>query len=96
MQVGYITKNKKTRTLNPTLASSAPHPPSRREGDKVFQTSESGLRFLELREGDGPMPKPGQTVVVDWVGYTEGYKVGRCKLDPGLKAPWFQKFNLMT
>ena len=22
-------------------------------------------------------------------------KVGRCKLDPGLKAPWFQKFNLM-
>lgn len=20
---------------------------------------------------------------------------GRCKLDPGLKAPWFQKFNLL-
>ena len=21
-------------------------------------------------------------------------EVGRCKLDPGLKVPWFQKFNL--
>ena len=24
--------------------------------------------------GDGPSPRPGQTVVVEWVGYTAGYQ----------------------
>ena len=48
---------------------------SLREGDKEFNTSESGLRYIDLREGDATkVPKKGDVVVVDWVGYTAGYQ----------------------
>lgn len=33
----------------------------------------SGLQFKDLREGTGEAPKPGDTLVVDWSGYTIGY-----------------------
>ncbi|GER39237.1 peptidyl-prolyl cis-trans isomerase [Striga asiatica] len=33
----------------------------------------SGLQYKDLRMGDGPTPKIGETVVVDWDGYTIGY-----------------------
>lgn len=33
----------------------------------------SGLQFKDLRMGTGPTPKEGETVVVDWDGYTIGY-----------------------
>ncbi|KAG4152745.1 hypothetical protein ERO13_D04G141000v2 [Gossypium hirsutum] len=33
----------------------------------------SGLQYKDLRVGDGPTPKMGDTVVVDWDGYTIGY-----------------------
>jgi len=46
-------------------------------GDKIFTTSDSGLRFLDIREGTGPQPSVGQICVVDWVGYTEGYQAKR-------------------
>ncbi|KAJ1443276.1 FKBP-type peptidyl-prolyl cis-trans isomerase domain [Sesbania bispinosa] len=35
--------------------------------------TESGLQYKDLRPGDGPKPKMGETVVVDWDGYTIGY-----------------------
>ncbi|KAJ4720339.1 Peptidylprolyl isomerase [Melia azedarach] len=35
--------------------------------------TESGLQFKDLRVGNGPTPKMGETVVVDWDGYTIGY-----------------------
>ncbi|OMO87738.1 hypothetical protein CCACVL1_08793 [Corchorus capsularis] len=35
--------------------------------------TESGLQYKDLRVGDGPTPKIGETVVVDWDGYTIGY-----------------------
>ncbi|KAI8468076.1 MAG: putative FKBP-type peptidyl-prolyl cis-trans isomerase 7, chloroplastic [Monoraphidium minutum] len=38
-----------------------------------FTKTDSGLQFLDLREGAGEAPRPGQTVVVDWSGYTIGY-----------------------
>ena len=43
-------------------------------GDVPFTQSPSGARFADLRVGDGPSPRPGQTVVVEWVGYTAGYQ----------------------
>ncbi|KAK4265163.1 hypothetical protein QN277_026249 [Acacia crassicarpa] len=38
-----------------------------------YTETESGLQYKDLRVGDGPNPKVGDTVVVDWDGYTIGY-----------------------
>ncbi|CAN6242567.1 unnamed protein product, partial [Urochloa humidicola] len=38
-----------------------------------YTETESGLQYKDLRVGDGPFPKRGETVVVDWDGYTIGY-----------------------
>ncbi|XP_057550783.1 uncharacterized protein LOC130828800 isoform X2 [Amaranthus tricolor] len=38
-----------------------------------YTETESGLQFKDLRMGTGPTPKTGDTVVVDWDGYTIGY-----------------------
>ncbi|KAK3228904.1 hypothetical protein Dsin_000785 [Dipteronia sinensis] len=38
-----------------------------------YTETESGLQYKDLRPGFGPTPKIGQTVVVDWDGYTIGY-----------------------
>ena len=32
----------------------------------------SGLQYQDLRPGEGPVPKPGASVTVDWDGYTIG------------------------
>lgn len=34
-------------------------------------TTASGLRIQDLREGDGPSPKMGQTVTVNYIGWLE-------------------------
>ncbi|XP_042500517.1 peptidyl-prolyl cis-trans isomerase FKBP19, chloroplastic isoform X3 [Macadamia integrifolia] len=38
-----------------------------------YAETESGLQYKDLRAGSGPTPKMGETVVVDWDGYTIGY-----------------------
>ncbi|RLM74806.1 peptidyl-prolyl cis-trans isomerase FKBP19, chloroplastic [Panicum miliaceum] len=38
-----------------------------------YTETESGLQYKDLRVGDGPSPKKGEIVVVDWDGYTIGY-----------------------
>ncbi|XP_044489119.1 peptidyl-prolyl cis-trans isomerase FKBP19, chloroplastic isoform X1 [Mangifera indica] len=38
-----------------------------------YTETESGLQYKDLRPGSGPTPKMGETVVVDWDGYTIGY-----------------------
>ncbi|KAK7304303.1 hypothetical protein VNO77_45171 [Canavalia gladiata] len=38
-----------------------------------YTETESGLQYKDLRRGNGPKPKMGETVVVDWDGYTIGY-----------------------
>ncbi|KAM6570591.1 hypothetical protein CsatB_018576 [Cannabis sativa] len=38
-----------------------------------YTQTESGLQYKDLRVGEGPTPKMGDTVVVDWDGYTIGY-----------------------
>jgi len=39
------------------------------EGD--FTTTDSGLKYYDIVVGDGPMPEPGQTVVVHYTGWLE-------------------------
>lgn len=36
-----------------------------------LQRTRSGLRYVELAEGDGPYPRHGQTLVVHYTGWTE-------------------------
>ncbi|XAR48252.1 Peptidylprolyl isomerase [Bertholletia excelsa] len=38
-----------------------------------YTETDSGLQYKDLRVGSGPTPKVGETVVVDWDGYTIGY-----------------------
>jgi len=38
-----------------------------------YVSTPSGLQYSDLVEGKGPSPKAGQTVVIDWDGYTIGY-----------------------
>ncbi|KAK9108624.1 hypothetical protein Syun_024635 [Stephania yunnanensis] len=38
-----------------------------------YVETESGLQYKDLRVGNGPKPKMGESVVVDWDGYTIGY-----------------------
>ena len=44
------------------------------DGDKRFVVTDSGLRYLDLKVGDGAEAMEGKRVVVDWVGYTAGYQ----------------------
>ncbi|KAK6930737.1 FKBP-type peptidyl-prolyl cis-trans isomerase domain [Dillenia turbinata] len=38
-----------------------------------YTETDSGLQYKDLRVGSGPLPKMGETVLVDWDGYTIGY-----------------------
>ncbi|XP_050223959.1 peptidyl-prolyl cis-trans isomerase FKBP19, chloroplastic isoform X2 [Mercurialis annua] len=38
-----------------------------------YTQTQSGFQYKDLRVGDGPQPKKGDTVVIDWDGYTIGY-----------------------
>lgn len=44
------------------------------EGDKRFVSTESGLRYIDLKVGDGAEATVGKRAVCDWVGYTAGYQ----------------------
>jgi hypothetical protein len=39
---------------------------------KDYVMTESGLQYTDLKEGTGETPKLGDTVVIDWDGYTIG------------------------
>lgn len=39
-----------------------------------FIATPSGLRILDVRLGDGPVPQPGDKIVVHWAGFTKGYQ----------------------
>lgn len=40
-----------------------------------FTRTASGILYLDVREGNGASPQPGDTCVVHWSGYTKGYQV---------------------
>ena len=62
-------------------------------GDKPFVQSPSGARFADLREGTGATPQPGQTVVVEWVGYTSGYQAKKIESTRETDAPFAFKLG---
>ena len=37
-----------------------------------YVMTKSGLQYTDLVQGTGEAPKPGDTVVIDWDGYTIG------------------------
>ena len=52
-------------------------------------TTNSGLRYIDLREGDlAKVPKKGDVVVVDWVGYTAGYQAKKIESTRETDAPF--------
>ena len=59
-------------------------------GEKTFTTTPSGLKYLDIRVGSGGAPREGQTVSVDWVGYTSGYQAKRIESteDKGSDGPF--------
>ncbi|KAG2453336.1 hypothetical protein HYH02_001560 [Chlamydomonas schloesseri] len=40
---------------------------------KDYVTTPSGLQYQDIKEGSGSSPQRGDTVVIDWDGYTIGY-----------------------
>lgn len=38
-----------------------------------YEQCASGLQYKDLREGSGESPSKGNTVIIDWDGYTIGY-----------------------
>ncbi len=67
-----ITKAQTNASIAPTLmsdASSAATP--KKSGDKALVTTPSGLKYVDLVEGTGASPQPGQTVVVHYTGTLE-------------------------
>jgi len=46
--------------------------PSARADD--FTDTASGLRYFDIKLGEGANPNPGDTCVVHWAGFTEGYQ----------------------
>ena len=57
-------------------------------GDVPFVQSPSGARFADLRVGDGAYPKAGQTVVIEWVGYTAGYQAKKIESTRETDSPF--------
>ena len=56
-------------TLVADAATAAPAP--QEAGEKTVITTPSGLKYVDLVEGTGASPKPGQTVVVHYTGTLE-------------------------
>lgn len=58
----------------PLIASAAPAPAAKTHGAKPASavgktiTTKSGLKYVDLVVGKGPMPKPGQTISVLYTG----------------------------
>jgi len=64
------------------IRSGAPSGPTKvDEGDYVV--TDSGLKYYDLEEGDGPQPEQGQTVIVHYTGWLENGTKFDSSLDRG-------------
>jgi peptidylprolyl isomerase len=63
----------KETTIATVLAAAALNPAV--GADTTPTTTASGLQYLDIKQGDGPTPQAGQTVIVHYVGtLTDGTK----------------------
>jgi len=51
-------------------------------GNNVTTTS-SGLKYLDIKTGDGPSPKQGDMVIVDYTGYLDNGKMFDSSIERG-------------
>lgn len=49
-------------------------------------TTQTGLKYTDMKEGDGPSPKPGQTVVVHYTGMLDNGTEFDSSVDAGKPA----------
>ena len=54
-----------------------------RGGDSGSVTTASGLKYVDLAEGDGPTPQPGQTIEVHYTGTLENGRKFDSSVDRG-------------
>ncbi|MFT4623456.1 MAG: FKBP-type peptidyl-prolyl cis-trans isomerase [Myxococcota bacterium] len=59
------------QATRPAKPPARPVPPRAHEvpGDDAYTTTESGLKFYDIVEGDGPAPSAGDDVVVEYSGF---------------------------
>mmetsp|Transcript_25968 Transcript_25968/g.85397 ORF Transcript_25968/g.85397 Transcript_25968/m.85397 type:complete len:219 (-) Transcript_25968:1273-1929(-) len=81
-------------TAAATLSASATRPPPALADD--FTVTPSGLRFLDIRPGDGAVPEAGDTVVIQWSGYTSGYQGKRIERSTDREEPYEFKLGAGT
>ncbi len=72
--IAPIANSSETRATPPTLVAEATTPVQAQAGDKPVITTPSGLRYVDLVEGTGASPKPGQMVEVHYTGTLESGK----------------------
>lgn len=53
-----------------------------------YTTTQSGLKYFDIKVGEGAAPQPGDTCVVHWAGYTKGYQGKRVGNSSKLDEPY--------
>lgn len=51
----------------------------------VFEKTDSGLRYTDIKKGSGPYPGEGDLVIVDYIGYLSDGRVFDSSTSPGRK-----------
>jgi peptidylprolyl isomerase len=69
--------------------TTAPDSPPEVSGEEAV--TETGLRYIDIAEGEGPSPNEGDAVVVDYTGWLEA---GGAKFDSSLERPEPYQFVL--
>jgi hypothetical protein len=74
------------------LLSTALQQPQQALADDFTETP-SGLKYLDLRPGDGASPKKGDTIVIHWSGYTKNYQAKRLDNTSARDDPYIFKLG---
>jgi peptidylprolyl isomerase len=77
-QPAKVETGAKTEAPDSALAAK---PPATVVGDTV--TTESGLKYIVIKEGTGPVPKPGQTIIAHYTGMLPNGKKFDSSVDRG-------------
>ncbi len=67
-------------SAQPAMPNVPPAESMTKHGDTV--TTPSGLKYIDLKKGKGPMPKKGQTITVNYTGKLTDGKTFDSNVDP--------------